>query len=182
MKWKNTSSKWGITTQLFHWGMFLLIILQYSLAFTMTNIPDSDQKWALYGWHKQLGLTFFLLVFLRLWWREMNPVPQDSPKAPKWDHVVSKANIWILYALMFIFPLSGFLMSILGGHPVSYFNLFVIPAFMEGPNFYASSFHGIHIWSAYLLLVFVALHILGGLYHHFFLKDNVLLRMLPQRK
>lgn len=179
MKWTNTQKEWGVITQIFHWGMLFIIIFQYSLAYTMTRLPNSDSKWALYGWHKQMGFTFFLLVFLRLWWRERNPIPQDSPKTPKWDHVVSKANIWILYTLMFIFPLSGFLMSILGGHPVNYFDLFVFPSLIEGPNLYASFFHSIHIGCAYLLVVFVGLHILGGLFHHFFWKDNVLRRMLP---
>ena len=73
-------------------------------------------------------------------------------------------------------------MSILGGHSVNYFDLFTIPAVMEGPNLYAQMFHTIHVWSTYLLLVFVALHILGGLTHHYFLKDDVLLRILPQRE
>lgn len=182
MKWKNTNTNWGMTTQLFHWGMFLLIVIQYSIAYAMTNFPDSDQKWALYGWHKQLGLTLLILVFFRLWWREVSPVPKDSPKAPGWARVMSKINIWAMYGLLFIFPLSGLLMSILGGHSVNYFDLFTIPAFMEGPNIFASSSYSLHIWSAYLLLIFIALHILGGIYHHYFIKDDVLLRMLPQRE
>src|SRR5690606_6935000 len=122
--------------------------------------------------HEQIGLSLLILVFFRLWWREVNPVPQDSPKAPSWMSAMGKINIWILYSLMFVFPLSGFLMSILGGHSVDYFDLFTIPAMMDGPNLYAHTFHTIHIWSAYLLLVFVSLHILGGLIHHYILKDD----------
>lgn len=66
MKWSNTSKEWGIITQLFHWGMLLLIILQYTLAYTMLDMAPSDQKWTLFGWHKEIGLTLFFLVFLRL--------------------------------------------------------------------------------------------------------------------
>lgn len=110
----------------------------------------------------------------------MNAIPNDSPKAPRWDHILSKLNIWSLYVLLFAFPLSGFFMSILGGYDVNYFNLFTIPALMKDP-LYGDTFLAIHIWISYILYAFVGLHIAGSLYHHFFLKDNVLLRMLPQR-
>jgi len=179
MKWTNTSTEWGGVTQLFHWGILLLIMLQYTLAYVMLDMPDSDQKWALFGWHQQMGLTILLLVFLRLWWRERNPIPKDSKKAPRWDALLSKTNIWILYLLMFSFPLSGFLMTTLGGHSINYFNLFTIPALMEGPNVYAETFLTAHIWISYILYVVVGLHILGGFYHHFIVKDKILLRMLP---
>src|SRR5205807_1886408 len=115
MKWSNTSNDWGSVTQLLHWGMLLLIILQYMLAYTMADMPPSDQKWTLYAWHKQMGLTLFLLAFLRFWWRQRNPIPKDSENAPTWDPALSKISIWVLYILMFSFPLTGLFMSILGG-------------------------------------------------------------------
>ncbi len=182
MKWRNDQKAWGAVTKIFHWGMLFLILVQYTLAFTMKSMTDSDQKWALYDWHKELGVTLFLIAFLRLWWREMNTVPQDSPKAPKWDHLLGRTNVYILYTLMFIFPLSGLLMSIFGGHPVDYFNLFTIPALMEGHNIYSWTFHKIHIWSVYIFAGLIGLHILGALFHHVFWKDNILSRMLPHSK
>jgi cytochrome b561 len=179
MKWSNTTTQWGGVTQLFHWGMLLLIMIQYTLAYTMLNMPPSNQQLALFTWHKQIGLTLFLLVFLRLWWRMRNTTPKNSEKAPRWDHFLSKSNIWILYILMFCFPLTGFLFSVLGGHPVSYFGLFTIPALLEGHNIYEKVFLTAHIWISYSLYVFVGLHVLGGFYHYFSLKDNVLQSMLP---
>lgn len=179
MKWTNTSEKWGAVTQLLHWGIFILIVSQYTIAYTMLDLPPSDQKWALFAWHKQIGVTILLLVFFRLWWRLHNPIPRDSDKAPSWDHKVSRTNIWILYILLFAFPITGFLLSVLGGHSVSYFGLFTISAFMKGPNAYGNFFLTAHIWISYSLYFFVTTHILGGLYHHFILKDKILVRMLP---
>lgn len=179
MEWSNTSERWGIATQLLHWGIFILILSQYALAYAMDDLPASDEKWALFTWHKQIGLTILLLVFFRLWWRLYNPIPRDSDKAPSWDRLLSKANIWILYILLFAFPITGLLLSVLGGHSVSYFGLFTIPAFMKGPNIYGQFFLTAHIWISYTLYFFVITHALGGLYHHFILKDNILRRMLP---
>ena len=179
MQWTNTKTQWGGVAQLFHWGMFLLLIGQYSLAYTMTNMAASPTKFALYGWHKQIGVTLFLLVFIRLWWREHSKLPQNIDTAPRWTQVLSKLNIWILYFLLFAFPLSGLLMTILGGYPVNYFNLFTIPALMQGPNEAAKILLTLHISFSYALYVFVGLHVSGGLFHHFYLKDKVLRGMLP---
>ena len=180
MKLSNTLKEWGGVTKLFHWGMFLLIIIQYTFAYTMLEMSPSDQKWMLFKWHKELGLTLLLLVFFRFWWRQYNLVPKDSEKAPRWSHILSKINIWTLYILMFVFPLTGLLMFILGGHPVDYFNLFTIPALInDKDNVYAAFFLTAHIRISYALYVFVGLHILGAFYHHFIIRDKVLSRMLP---
>ena len=107
----------------------------------MLEMSPSDLKWMLFKWHKELGLTLLLLVFFRFWWRQYNLVPIDFEKAPRWSHILSKINIWTLYILMFVFPLTGLLMSILGGHPVDYFNLFTIPALInDKDNAYATFF------------------------------------------
>ncbi len=179
MKWSNTRMEWGAITKIFHWGILLLFVVQYTLAYTMLDMPPTDQNWALLAWHKQIGLTLLFLVFLRLWWRERNSIPQSFGNAPRWDAILSKTNIWILYILMFCFPLTGFFLSVLGGHSISYFGIFTIPALMEGPNVYATIFLSAHIWISYSLYFFVGLHILGSLYHHFVLKDRILLRMFP---
>jgi cytochrome b561 len=179
MKWSNTSTQWGAISQLFHWGILLLIITQYILAYTMLELPPSDQTGNLFAWHKQIGVTILFLVCLRLWWRLHNPIPKDSPKEPRWAHSLAQTNIWVLYILLFSFPLTGFLLSTLNGHGVSYFGLFTIPAFTEGPTPYGKIFLKAHIWISYSVYFFVPTHILGGLYHHFILKDNVLIRMLP---
>lgn len=70
-------------------------------------------------------------------------------------------------------------MTILGGYPVNYFNLFTIPALMQGPNEAAKILLTLHRSFSYALYVFVGAHIAGGLFHHFYLKDKVLKGMLP---
>lgn len=181
MKWINTKTQWGWIAQIFHWGMFFLILGQLTLAWIMTELEGSPLKMSLYTWHKQIGLTLLFIVFLRLWWREVNLVPKKSKKAPQWSWFLSLANIWILYFIMFSLPLSGLLMSILGGHSVNYFDLFTISPLMEGPNVFAKFFHAAHHWIPYTLYLFVTLHILGAIFHHFIVKDDILIRILPRR-
>lgn len=181
MQWFNTSTRWGIISQIFHWGMLLLFILEYMLAYSMIAIPPSDQKWFLYTWHKQIGLTLFLLVYIRLWWRERYPKPVDPKDVPRWVSYLNKANVTILYIIMFFLPITGFLMTVLGGYSISYFGLFTIPSFTDGPSANSHVFLNAHRWISYLFYFFVGIHIMGAFYHYFILKDDVVERILPYK-
>lgn len=79
---------------------------------------------------------------------------------------------------MLIMPLSGLLGSITGGHDVSFFGLFDIPALSNQDKVFSNFCWSTHETCAYLLIACVILHISGALYHHFILKDNVLRRMM----
>jgi cytochrome b561 len=98
---------------------------------------------------------------------------------PKWQIFLSDMAIWVLYALMFIMPLSGFILSVMGGYSIDYFGLFTIPAIFKGETETSKIGTMIHIYGAYTIIGLVTLHVLAGLYHHFIRKDNVLKRMLP---
>lgn len=179
MDYRNSSQKWGAISQIFHWGMFAILIGLYSVAYIMQDMAPGDQKWALYGMHKQIGVTMILLIAARVWWRRSNTVPKDLNTVPQWQNMAARGNVYILYVLLFVFPLSGLFMSILGGHDVNYFGLFTIPSITEGKTVASGLLYKTHIYTSYTLLGFAGLHIAAGLYHHFVLRDTILRRMLP---
>lgn len=66
----NTDSSWGWLAKLFHWLMFLVIVG----AYVAVDLQESFEKGSVEGdwWmtlHKSLGLTVFMLIWLRLGWR-----------------------------------------------------------------------------------------------------------------
>ncbi|OHB44851.1 MAG: hypothetical protein A2178_01600 [Planctomycetes bacterium GWC2_49_10] len=80
---------------------------------------------------------------------------------------------------MFLMPVSGYVMSVSGGHDVGWFGLFKLPSLMgkdEGLHEFAEGFHGV---MAKLTMLLVSIHFLAALWHHFIVKDNILIRMLP---
>lgn len=177
----NSKERFGAVAQIFHWGIFLLFVTLYIVAEMMDEAPKGPEKWALYDLHKSLGISVLFLVFLRLSWRFSNPVPEPAGKASKWVEKAASVSHFILYAIMFIMPLSGYVMSVSGGHAVGWFGLFKLPNVIgksEGLHDIAEEFHEA---MAMIIIVVVSVHFLAALWHHFILKDNILRRMLPIR-
>jgi cytochrome b561 len=87
--------------------------------------------------------------------------------------------IYLLLALIFI---SGYLISTSDGRPISVFNLFNVPALGELFENQSDISGEIHFYSAVTLMVLVTLHALAALKHHFINKDNTLKKMLGEKK
>lgn len=172
---KNTLSSYGHIAKFFHWLMAILFIGMFVVAYIMINISKSDFRYSLYDLHKATGMLLFGLFALRLCWRLFNPKP-SLPNMHHWQRIAAKCNIIVLYALMLLMPVSGFLTSTLGGHDISFYGIFIISPLAHNKS--ASAFFSdAHEILSYLLIAGFALHIIGSLYHHYILKDDTFRRM-----
>ncbi len=176
----NTPNSYGSIAKFFHWAIALLIIGLVGVGIFMTNMPPSDTKWFIYGVHKALGILALALVFTRLVWKIITPSPALLKGIPGWQNKAAMGTHHLLYLFMFLSPLSGVVMSIFGGHDINFFGLFSIPAITEGKTLTAGIAHEVHEYVGYLWLPLLAFHIGAALYHHFFIKDNTLKRMLRE--
>jgi cytochrome b561 len=174
---KNSVDHYGSVAKLFHWIMAILMILLFVIGYVMTNIPKSMLRHSLYDFHKATGLVVFSLFFLRLTWRFINIQPKLPTLVPTLVKWMAKSNSIILYLLMMTMPISGFLISTLGGHEVTFYYLFTINP-LSSNQAASHLFSNIHLLLGYVLIVAFLLHVIGVLYHHFIVKDNVLRRML----
>ena len=66
---RNTTLRWGAVTQLLHWVIVILIIVQVTLASMAEDLPLGMKKLALLARHKSFGITILGLAVLRLLWR-----------------------------------------------------------------------------------------------------------------
>jgi cytochrome b561 len=111
---QNTRNSYGSIAKIFHWTMAVLIIGMFIIANIMMSLSPTEQKWQLYDLHKSPGLLIFSLVLLRLIWRWINPGPILPLSVPGWQKIASRINVSLLYGLMIVFPLSGYIMSTMG--------------------------------------------------------------------
>jgi cytochrome b561 len=120
-----------------------------------------------------------MLAVLRLTWRWLNPTPALPDTLKPHERFLARFTHAALYVLIFIMPLSGWMMSSARNFPVSWFGLFQLPDLVGQDKRLYDTLHETHETLATALIVIAALHVLAALKHHFFLKDDVLRRMLP---
>jgi len=162
-----------------HWIIAALIVGQFALAWSAEDLPLGMQKLALLARHKSVGMTVLMLAAARLIWRLTHrppTLPAAMKPAERW---LAKATHVAFYVLLFAMPLSGWMMSSAKNYSVSWFSLFTWPNLI-GPSDDAFVYlKTTHEYMSYALLTLAILHVLAALKHHFWDKDNVLLRMLP---
>ena len=88
----------------------------------------------------------------------------------------------LMYALMYLLLLSGYLISTADGRGINVFGLFTVPASISGLQNQADIAGELHQWLAYVLIGLTSLHVLAALKHHFVDRDQTLKRMLSSRR
>jgi cytochrome b561 len=178
MHLKNTLNRYGAVAQLFHWAIVALIITQFVLALRAKGLSPVA-KIGILATHKSIGITILGLALLRLAWRWFNPVPPLPPGAPRWQDRAAHVSHFLLYALLFITPLLGWLMSSARAFSVSWFGLVTLPDFIKPNKAAFESLHEAHEFMAYSLAAIAIVHAAAALKHHFLDRNDVLRRMLP---
>src|SRR5512144_2775504 len=94
-----------------HWLIALLIFAAFPLGLYMHDLPLSPHKLRFYSYHKWIGVTIFLLAVMRLTWRVTHRPPPLPDTMPAWERIAAESVHYLLYALVFVIPISGWLMS-----------------------------------------------------------------------
>lgn len=162
---------------LLHWLMAALLLAQIALGWWMQDIPKDGtgtRAWW-FNAHKSMGMALGLLALVRTAWavRRARVAPVPMGRAQR---AMAQASHRMLYALMLLMPVSGFLGSVFSGYPVRFFGL-RLPALAERWDAGKALWSGIHYGASWALMALVTLHVLAALHHQFVLRDKVLQRM-----
>lgn len=181
MSLKNTPDRWGSVSKSLHWLIALLILALGIVGLLMGELPRTPKYFWVYTAHKSIGITVLVLVVLRLAWRLYAGAPRPVPGTPGWQERIASATHWLLYAMMFAIPLSGWLYDSASGlRPFKLFGLLEMPKLVAPDEGAAQLSHALHEWGFWLLILVVLAHAGAALYHHIQQRDATLVRMLPQ--
>ena len=162
-----------------HWLIFALAACGFALAVYMVDLPLSPHKLKYYSWHKWIGVTIFLLAVARVAWRLTHRAPALPATIPPWQRSAAAATHVLLYALIVVIPLTGWLYSSAAGLTTVYLGVVPLPDLLAKNKALAEQLKWIHVTLNYTLLAVVIMHVAAALQHHFVARDNVLARMLP---
>ena len=165
-----------------HWLTLLLLIAVYAAMefrgiFPRGSAPREMMKQA----HYFLGMSVFLLTWLRLLLRLVSPTPPIRPAPPAWQKWFASAMAIALYALLLAMPVLGYLLLNADGAAPALGGLALPHLIAEQPAL-ADSLKEWHELLANLGYALIGLHALAALYHHYLVHDDTLLRMSLRKR
>lgn len=183
---KNSATEYGTVSKALHWLMAAIIVTLIGVGIYMADLPTDTVEQKKYAFqfvslHKSFGVLVLMLIVVRLVWLRISPAPAlPAAFAPK-ERKLVKALQGILYLLMILVPLSGYLMSNAGGHPVNFFGMGELPALIGKSKSVGGFAHEMHEILGWSILFVIILHMAGAIKHR--LKDkggemDILKRML----
>jgi cytochrome b561 len=176
---QGSSGRYTAVAQAFHWIIAALIVSQFVLGHMAADLPNNMHKLALLARHKSFGMTVLMLAILRLLWRLKNPPPELPAGMSPLERMIARATHVAFYVLLFAMPLTGWMMSSAKNYAVSWFGLFTWPNLIGKNEATFDALRATHEILSDVLFAIAVLHILAALKHHFWNKDDVLVRMLP---
>ncbi|RIK92944.1 MAG: cytochrome B [Proteobacteria bacterium] len=173
--------RYGSLTIALHWAMLLLFAAVYATVELHEAFPKgSDPRKALMMWHFMLGLSVLALVIVRLAARLVETAPPITPAPPAWQTLITKVVHGALYALMIAMPILGWLMLSAEAKPIPFFGL-ELPALIGPDKELGETFEEIHETIGTIGYYLIGLHAAAALFHHYIVRDNTLIRMMPRR-
>ncbi len=166
------SSRW------LHWLMAGLVILAYLLIDGRGWFPKGSTLRTLFvQGHFWTGLLVLALVLPRLLARLRDPAAALQPPLAPFLRLISKATHLALYGFLLVQPLMGLMVVLLerGGIPLGGLTL-ASPFAVD--KAIAQNIEAAHVFLGEAFYYVIGLHIAAALWHHFYLRDNVLKRML----
>jgi cytochrome b561 len=169
---------YGTTAKVFHWLIVALLVAQYLIGWFMPDIHRGMKPGDAMTWHISVGMAILILIVLRFVWRLTHPVAPESSLA-RWQRLSSEAMHWLLYILVLLTTISGWLFASFRGWSISFFFMMPLPM-LSGEN--PTAIRAINHWHQkfeWTLLILIGLHVAAALTHLFVHRDRVMHRMLP---
>lgn len=181
MNWKNTNQRYGAWSIAMHWLMFLLIAVTFaSIELHELFEKGTEIRDAFKSWHFMLGLSVVALVSLRLLMFVVQQSPEITPQPSSIQQNLAKVMHGFLYFFMFFMPIVGWLILSGEGKVIPFYG-WTLPALISENKELADLLEEIHETGGLIGYWLIGLHAVTALFHHYILKDNTLLRMLPKR-
>ena len=165
------------TAKVLHWAIVALLVVQYTIGWLMPDVHGGPPGVPM-TWHISTGTVILALIVVRFLWRLTHPVTPES-LLPPWQRITSEAVQWLLYLLVLLTTLSGWLFASARGWSVSWFFVATLPMLTSDNSALVKALDGWHQNFMWALLIVAGLHIAAAFVHLFYYRDGVMRRMLP---
>lgn len=168
------SSKW------LHWLVAGSVLIMIPIGIAMGRVAQGPLQNMLYNLHKSFGILILALMVVRLVNRIVVGAPAPEPGLARWQRAVSSATHGLLYVLLVLQAVGGWLANSAYGAPTPFFGLFDLPALRGKDQAFADQLFAGHRIFGLVIAAIAVMHVAAALQHYFIKGDGVLQRMLPR--
>ena len=175
MHYKNTLTEYGLISKLLHWISAILLFIQIPLGFYLVDLDFGPERLTVENIHVIFGLSIFYLVILRLLYKIYNPTPRLEVSVFIGQKFLAKLNHIMLYVTILSITISGIFKKLFNGETLTilFKKIKIQDNFELGELFY-----DIHVYSNYLLIALITIHLMAVVIHKLFFNDNLLKKIL----
>ena len=175
MHFINTLSEYGLLSKVLHWLSALILVIQIPLGFYLVDLDFGEERITFENVHVTLGLIIFYLVIIRLINNTLNPTPKLNPSIFIGQKYIAKLNHILLYGAILSITVSGILKKLFNGETL----VILFKEIKIKDNFeLADQFYNIHIYSNYVIIALISIHVLAVITHKLLFKENLLKKIL----
>ena len=172
---RDTVTEYSLISKLLHWASAIILFVQIPLGFYLVYLEFGPERLNIENIHVLVGLSIFYLVIIRLINKIISTSPKLEPSIFKGQKFLAKSNHILLYVTILSITISGIFKKLFNGETlVIFFREIQIVENFEVADF----FYDIHIFSNYLLIALIIIHILAVIVHKLFFGDNLLKKIL----
>jgi cytochrome b561 len=172
------AARYTLTAIVLHWVLAVFIIGEFAWGWWMLEIPKSPpgMRADAFNLHKSIGMCVLVLMVVRLGWNISHRAP-SLPAMPAWQALAVRVTHALLYVVLIVNPLAGFLGSVWSGYPIKWFGA-TLPALGSNSPALKDAMSTLHLATGWLLAALVTMHI-GAAIYHAARGDAIMQRILP---
>lgn len=165
-----------------HWLVFITIVVAFAAMELKGFTPKGSQTRATMAIvHYTAGACVLVLMAMRVVLKITHRDPEILPAPPRWQIIVAKAVHGILYLMFITLPFLGIASLYFGQVEWTFFGITMPVTGIRDTEMQ----HTLKEWHELIAnagYFFIGLHALAALFHHYIVRDNTLVRMLPKIK
>jgi cytochrome b561 len=169
---------YSLTARTLHWITATLVLINLPLGLLIANRWGGPLQDQLYDLHRSIGALVIPVILIRFLYRLTHPPVPLPDDVPPLQQLAAHVTHWMLYGLLIVQPLLGWIGTSAYPATITVFGLFELPSIWPEDRAFSDKVLFIHALVALAIATLVAMHIGAALYHHFVRRDGVLARMV----
>jgi cytochrome b561 len=121
-----------------------------------------------------------LLIVIRIVYRWRNAPPPEPTHLAAWQVKIAGITHGLLYTLLCVMPLAGYVRVRAGGFPIETLDALGIPSLVPRSDALAEVAKLVHYYGGLAIAVLIAMHVGAALQHGLIKRDGVFSRMWPR--